>query len=158
MLDMAFGFGEHILRAFVVYIFLFLALRFIGKKHIGELAPFDLVVLLILSETVQNSMIGGDQSLIGGLVSAATLIALAQAFGYLSWRSKRFERFVEGTPKILVRHGQRCRDVMQEQHISISELTEAMRREGCSNIADVRIAILENDGSISVIKRAGTVS
>ena len=99
MLNMSIGIGEHILRAAVVYVFLFLLLRFVGKKHVGELAPFDLLVLLILSETVQNAMVGDDKSLIGGLVSAATLIALAQAMSFLSWRSKRLERLIEGTPR-----------------------------------------------------------
>ena len=156
MLDMSVGIGEHILRAAVVYFFLFLLLRFVGKKHVGELAPFDLLVLLILSETVQNAMVGDDKSLIGGLVSAATLIALAQAMSFLSWRSKRLERLIEGTPRVLVRHGHRYRDVMAREQVSMSELMEAMRREGCSNIADIRVALLENNGTISIIKRAGT--
>jgi uncharacterized membrane protein YcaP (DUF421 family) len=72
MFDMSVGFTEHVIRAAVVYLFLFVLLRFAGKKHVGELAPFDLVVLLILSETVQNAMVGDDKSLVGGLVSAAT--------------------------------------------------------------------------------------
>jgi uncharacterized membrane protein YcaP (DUF421 family) len=153
MFEMSMSVGEHIVRAVAVYIFLFILLRYVGKKHIGELAPFDLVVLLILSETVQNAMIGQDTSLVGGLLSAATLVGLAQAISFASWRSKRISRFVEGTPKVLVRHGSCYRSVMDEEQISISELTEALRREGCSNIADVRVALLENDGTISVIKR-----
>ena len=156
MLNMSMGWGEHVARATIVYLFLFIVLRFIGKKHVGELAPFDLLVLLILSETVQNAMIGTDSSLIGGLISAATLIALAQLMSFMSWKSKRLSRVVEGTPKILVRHGHCYRAELRKQQISISELTEAMRREGCANIADVRVAILENDGKISIIKRAGT--
>jgi uncharacterized membrane protein YcaP (DUF421 family) len=156
MLNMSMGWGEHVARATIVYLFLFIALRFIGKKHVGELAPFDLLVLLILSETVQNAMIGTDSSLIGGLISAATLIALAQLMSFMSWKSKRLSRVVEGTPKILVRHGHCYRAELRKQQISISELTEAMRREGCANIADVRVAILENDGKFSIIKRAGT--
>ena len=89
-------------------------------------------------------------------ISAATLIALAQLMSFMSWKSKRLSRVVEGTPKILVRHGHCYRAELRKQQISISELTEAMRREGCANIADVRVAILENDGKISIIKRAGT--
>lgn len=152
---MSMGFGEHVVRASVVYIFLYVALRFIGQKHIGELAPFDLIFLLILSETVQNAMIGDDTSLLGGLISAGTLIAMAQAVNWLSWRHKGVARYLEGVPKILVRHGCRYDDVMAAEKVSISELTEAMRRNGCSNITDVRVAILENDGKISVIKRDG---
>jgi len=156
MFQMSIGPGEHIVRAVVVYGFLFVVLRFIGKKQIGELAPFDLLVLLILSETVQNAMISDDKSLVGGLISAATLIALAQGMNWLSWRSKKLSRVLAGKPTILVRHGSRCDDAMRRERVSISEIVESMRREGCSNIADVRIAVLENDGRISVIKRRGT--
>jgi uncharacterized membrane protein YcaP (DUF421 family) len=150
------GAGELILRAAVVFCFLFVALRVIGKKHIGELAPFDLVILLLLSETVQNSMVGGDTTLSGGLISAATLIVLAQAMNWLSWRSKKASRLLEGVPKIIIRHGRCCTDQMTAEKVSLSELVEALRRNGCSNIADVRVAMLENDGKISVIKKQGT--
>jgi uncharacterized membrane protein YcaP (DUF421 family) len=153
MLNMNMGLGEHVLRAAVVYIFLFVLLRFVGKKHVGELSPFDLIVLLILSETVQNAMVGQDTSLLGGLVAAATLIGLAQAMSFLTWKSKRAERFIDGTPKILVRHGRRRAAAMSGEQISTAELMEAMRREGLSNIADIRAAVLENDGTISIIKR-----
>lgn len=88
MFNLSLGAGELVLRAAIVYIFLLLAFRVIGKKHVGELAPFDLLVLLILSETVQNSLIGDDKSLIGGLISAATLLALVQGINYLNWHSK----------------------------------------------------------------------
>lgn len=155
-MEMSMSFGEHVLRAAAVFLFLFIALRFIGKKHIGEMAPFDLVVLLILSETVQNAMIGDDRSLLGGLVSAATLLSMAQGLNWLSWRSKKLSRLLEGVPKIIARHGRRRDDVMAAERVSISELTEAMRRQGCTNIADVRLAMLENDGKISVITRQAT--
>ena len=112
MLDMSIGIGETSCEPQLCSFFCLLLLRFVGKKHVGELAPFDLLVLLILSETVQDAMVGDDKSAIGGLVSAATLIALAQAMSFLSWRSKRLERLVEGTPRGLVRHGHRYHDVM----------------------------------------------
>ena len=128
-------------------------MRLIGKKHVGELAPFDFLVLLILSETVSNALSGGEQSLIGGLISAATLLGLVQLVGYVSGRSKKIERFLEGTPKILVRHGTRREEVMAQQQVTISELLEALRRNGCTNIADVRAAVLENDGKISIVMR-----
>jgi uncharacterized membrane protein YcaP (DUF421 family) len=152
MFDMSIGVGEHILRAAVVYAFLFVLLRLIGKKHVGELAPFDLVVLLILSETVQNSMIANDTSLVGGPVSAMTLIAIAQGIGFVSWKSKKAARMIEGVPKVLVRHGHCYRDVMAKEQVSFSELMEALRAQGCTNILEVRVALLENDGKIAVIK------
>ena len=99
------GVLELIVRAAVVYFFLFFLLRFIGKKHVGQMIPFDLVVLLIISETVDASLIGDDKSLTGGLISAATLVVLVTLVGYATWRSKKLERWIEGRPKILVRHG-----------------------------------------------------
>jgi uncharacterized membrane protein YcaP (DUF421 family) len=156
MFDLSVDAGELVLRAAVVYVFLFIGLRWIGKKHVGEMAPFDLLVLLILSETVQNSIVGEDKSLIGGLICAATLLAIAQGMNWLSWRSKWLARLLEGTPKVLVRHGERRTKIMENELVTVSELTEAMRKQGCSNIADVRVAILENDGKITVLKRQNT--
>ena len=156
MFEMSVSASELIIRAVVIYFALFALLRFVGKKHVGELAPFDFLVLLILSETVSNALSGEDKSLIGGLISAATLIALVMAVSFVSWRSKKVERFLEGVPNILVRHGTRREEVMAQQQVTISELLEAMRRNGCTNIADVRAAVLENDGKISIIMREGS--
>ena len=150
MFNLSIGIGEIVLRAAVVYGCLFLLLRFGGKKHIGDLSPFDLLVLLILSETVQNALIADDKSLVGGLLSAVTLVAIGHIVGYASWRSKKAGRFFEGAPRILIRHGQVCRKVMAEERITRSELIEALRREGCATITKVRFAVLENDGSITV--------
>jgi uncharacterized membrane protein YcaP (DUF421 family) len=147
------GVAELIVRATVVYLALFLLLRFIGKKHVGQMSPFDLVVLLIISETVDASLIGDDRSLTGGLISAATLIVLVAVMGYLTWQNRTTERCIEGTPKILVRHGRIKRDVMDEQQVTRSELLEALRQQGCTAVTEVRFAILENDGTISVGKR-----
>ena len=124
-----------------------------GKKHIGDLAPFDLIVLLIISETVQNAMIAGDKSLVGGLICSATLLILTQLMNWLNWYSKTASRFLEGTPKVLVWHGRRLRDVMRNEQVSISELMEALRQNGIVNIGDVQAAVLENDGKISVIEK-----
>lgn len=153
MFDMSVGIGELIFRAAIVYLFLFVILRFIGKKHIGELAPFDLVVLLILSETVQNSMVGGDESLIGGLVAAGTLMAIAQGTNWLRCFSKEAARVVDGVPRVIVRNGHCFKSVMADEKITMSELLEAMRQEGCTNILNVRVAMLENDGRISIVTR-----
>ena len=150
-----------IVRGVVVYLFLFALLRFVGKKHIGELSPFDLVVLLIISETVDGSLIGNDHSLTGGLISAATLVALVQVVGYLTWRFKGVEKFVDGNPRVLIRHGNVDEGVMQSEQVTRAELLEALRREGHTAISKVRFAFLETDGSISLgtrtaSKKAGT--
>src|ERR1700726_3678576 len=89
---------ELILRGIVVYVFLIALLRLTGKRQVGQLAPFDLVLLLVLSNAVQNSMNGGDNSLVGGLVSATTLVALNYGIGYATFKSKRLEALIEGRP------------------------------------------------------------
>jgi uncharacterized membrane protein YcaP (DUF421 family) len=148
------GVAELTLRVAVVYAAVFILLRIVGKKHVGELAPFDLVVLLLLSECVQNSLIGEDRSLTGGILAAAALFGLNQLVGYAAWRNKKAERLLEGTPRILVRHGHVLKDVLAREQITHSELLEALRREGCTSLANVRYAILENDGDITIGLRA----
>jgi uncharacterized membrane protein YcaP (DUF421 family) len=150
MFDLSMSVGELILRAVVVYFFLFTCIRVLGKKHVGDLSPFDLIVLLILSETVNGSLIGDDKSLLGGLVSAATLLLIVQAMSFATWRSKKVERIFDGTPKVLVRHGRVNRDVMAQEQVTHSELIEALRREGHTSLTKIRFAVLENDGSITV--------
>ena len=141
------GVLELIVRAAVVYFFLFFLLRFIGKKHVGQMILFDLVVLLIISESVDASLIGDDKSLNGGLISAATLVVLVTLVGYATWRSKKLERWIEGRPKILVRHGHVKADMLSGQQMSRSKLMEALRHDGCTAVTEVRFAILEDDGS-----------
>lgn len=154
MFSPSIGVSELMLRAIVVYAFVLLLLRIVGKKHIGEMAPFDLVVLLILSESVQNALVADDKSLVGGLIVAATLFAANQLLGYATWRSKTLARLFEGTPRVLVRNGRVCSDVLAREQVTHSELLEALRREGCSSLVNVRYAVLENDGNITIGLRA----
>src|SRR5882672_8649725 len=144
---------EFILRGLIVYVFLLLILRITGKRQTGQLAPFDLVLLLVLSNAVQNSMNGGDNSLLGGLISATTLIALNYAIGYAAFRSKRLESIIEGRPQVLIHNGHLFQDVMAESQLTHHELEAALRQAGCANIGDCHSAILENNGSISVVQR-----
>jgi uncharacterized membrane protein YcaP (DUF421 family) len=145
---------ELIIRGVIVYLALFMLLRFIGKKHVGELSPFDLVVLLIISETVDGSLIGDDRSLTGGLISAATLVVLVQFVGFFTWRFRNVEKVVDGIPRILVRHGEVRDDALKQEQVTRAELLEALRRESCSALTNVRFAILETDGSITVARRS----
>ena len=144
------GIGELLLRVVMVYVAIFFLLRVVGRRHVGELAPFDLVVLLLLSECVQNALIADEKSVTGGLIAAAALFGLNHVFGYASWRSKKAERLLEGTPRLLVRHGKVLDKSLEDEQITRSELMEALRREGCASLANVRYAILENDGGITV--------
>jgi uncharacterized membrane protein YcaP (DUF421 family) len=148
------GAGEFVARAILVYVFVFLLLRLIGKKHVGEMAPFDLVVLLIMSECVQGALTANDTSVTGGAIAAATLFGTSQLVGYVSWRSKKASRLLEGTPRVLVRNGRVSDEVLAEEQITHSELVEALRKAGCTSITSVRYAVLENDGNITIGLRA----
>jgi uncharacterized membrane protein YcaP (DUF421 family) len=144
---------EFMLRGAVVYIFLLVLLRLTGKRQIGQLATFDLVLLLVLSNAVQNSMNGGDSSLIGGLVSAMTLVGLNYLVGFATSRSKRIEAFIEGRPEVLVHNGRLYPQVLKHAQLSRHELDTAIRAASCDSIADVHVAILENNGSITVLPK-----
>ena len=154
MLNLAIPVWELVLRSTVVYVFLIALIRFTGKRQIGQLAPFDLVLLLVLSNSVQNSMNGGDNSLAGGLVSAVTLVALNYGIGYATFRNKRLERLVEGRPQLVIHNGHIFEDVMRRAKLTHHELASALRQSGCSCPQDVQAAILENNGSISVVMRS----
>jgi len=146
--------SELMLRAVLIYAFVFVLLRLLGKKHVGEMGPFDLVILLILSESVQNSLVADDKSVTGGLIVATTLFGISQLVGFLSWKSKKAERLIEGTPRILVRNGHVYAEALAREQLSHSELLEALRREGCTSLSKVRYAMLENDGAITIGLRA----
>jgi uncharacterized membrane protein YcaP (DUF421 family) len=143
---------ELILRGAVVYVFLLLLLRISGKRQVGQLAPFDLVLLLVLSNAVQNSMNGGDNSLVGGLISATTLVGLNYFVGLMTYRSKTLEALIEGRPQILIHNGRLFGDVMARAKLTHHELDSALRQAGCNCLEEVHSAILENNGSISVVK------
>jgi uncharacterized membrane protein YcaP (DUF421 family) len=153
MWQMAVSWWELILRSGVVYIFLLVLLRITGKRQVGQLAPFDLVLLLVLSNAVQNSMNGGDNSLVGGLISAATLVGLNQVVGHLTYRSKKLEAIIEGRPQVLVHNGMLFEDVMEKAKLTHHELNSALRQAGCECVEEVHSAILENNGAISVVPR-----
>ena len=153
MLNMTVPWWELIVRSLVVYGFMLVILRLSGKRQVGQLAPFDLVLLLVLSNAVQNSMNGGDNSLVGGMISATTLIGLNYTIGYVTFRSKRMEATIEGRPQVLIHNGKLYRDVMAKAQLTQHELDAALRQAGCEHAGECHSAILENNGSISVVQR-----
>lgn len=145
---------ELVLRAVIVYGFLLTLLRLTGKRQVGQLSPFDLVLLLVLSNAVQNSINAGDNSLVGGLISAVTLVGLNLLVGYATFRSKRIEEVIEGRPQILIHDGHIYEDVMANAMLTHHELNAALRRNGCTCAHQVQLAMLENNGAISVIPKS----
>ena len=144
--------GEIALRTVIVYIAVLVGIRLTGKREIGQLTPFDLVILLLLSNAVQNAMTGPDTSVSGGLVAAASLLALNTLVAQVRMRSHRFRRFVEGVPVVLVTHGEIQFRSLNRERITVGELKALLREHEVTQVADVELAMLEIDGTISVIR------
>src|SRR5438094_6318325 len=117
---------ELVLRVVVIYAFLLVLLRLSGKRQVGQLAPFDLVLLLVLSNSVQNAMNGGDNSVLAGLISAGALVLLNYLVGLATYRSKRLEALVEGRPEVLIHNGRLFVDVMQRWKLTHHKLSAAL--------------------------------
>lgn len=152
MLDMQLPWYEFVLRATVVYGLLLVMVRLSGKRTLGQFTPFDLLVVMLLSESVSNALTGGDQSLAGGLIAAATLIVLNLVLAFASARSRTMERLTEGAPVLVARDGVVFDDVMRANHVSRGDLEKALREADCA-LAELKCAFLENDGAISVLKK-----
>ena len=150
MLNMSVPWWEFIVRGLVVYVFLIALLRLTGKRQIGQLSPFDLVLLLILSNAVQNSMNAGDNSLIGGLILATTLVVVNYIVGLITFKSKKLEAIIEGRPQVLIHEGKLFEDVMNEAKLTPGELDSTLRQAGYFHLKDVKLAVLENNGRITV--------
>ena len=149
MFDLSVPWWELVIRAISVYLVLVIFIRLTGRRQIGELSPFDLILLLILSESVQNSMIAGDQSLIGGIIVAATLLILNSTIGFITYKSRKAEDIIDGKPEILIRHGKVMKEVCKRARITEQELMSTLRKSGFFKLEDVKLAILEDDGSVS---------
>ena len=143
--------SHFIVRAVVVYVFLLLLLRLTGKRQVGQLAPFDLVLLLVLSNAVQNAMNGGDNSITGGLILATTLVGLNWVVGWLTYRSKWLEALIEGRPVILIHDGKIYPRALKSVQMTMHELKASLRAAGCAGEEEVRFAVLENNGHVTVI-------
>ena len=143
---------EKVVRSVVVYGFLLASFRLVGKRQLGQMTPFDLVVLLIISNVVQNALIGNDNSLGGGLVGATTILVVNALVARVTFRSKPIRRVVEHAPTVLVRHGQLLRENLASEHLSLSEFHAALRREGIVTVRGLRYVLLEQDGHLSVIR------
>jgi len=141
---------EFVLRALIVYVFLMVLLRITGRRQVGQLSPFDLVLLLVLSNALQNAMNAGDNSITGGIILSLTLVGANWIVGWVAWRSKGFSRVIEGRPEVLIHNGVVYRDIMERERLTQSELDAALRRSGAACIDDVHFAVLENNGQISV--------
>jgi uncharacterized membrane protein YcaP (DUF421 family) len=140
-----------------VYLFLVVGLRLFGKRELGQLSLYDLVMIIILGNAVQNAMINNDNTLGGGVVAAAVLLALNWSLNRFITHSKRAERLLVGGPVLIVHDGQALRDQMARQGISDDQLAAALREHGIEHVSDVHLAVLESDGTISVVPQGTQV-
>jgi len=153
MWNLSIHWWELIARGIIVYFFLILLLRVTGKRQIGQMSPFDLVLLLVLSNAVQNSMNGGDNSVTAGLILALTLVLSNWAVGKFSSSSKYMEKLIAGEPLILFHNGKISEGTLKVAQVTRQELLAAVHKAGYADLDSIRAAILENDGTISVIPK-----
>jgi uncharacterized membrane protein YcaP (DUF421 family) len=150
MFQMALPAAEKMLRPIIVYFFLVILLRIFGKRELAQLNPFDLVVLLSLSNTVQNAIIGEDNSVTGGMIGAATLLTLNYLVVRFLFKHRRLDQILEGTPTVLIQNGQTNRKGLAKELLTQSELTTVMHRQGFSSLEEVELCILEPGGTFFV--------
>jgi uncharacterized membrane protein YcaP (DUF421 family) len=148
--------AEKILRPIVIYAFLILMLRLAGKRELAQLNPFDLVVLLTLSNTVQNAIIGQDDSVTGGIIGASTLLTVNYVLVRFLSRHEKIERLIEGDPDVLIENGRIKKDCLRNEAISEVELAAAAHKQGFASLDQVDRAVLDPSGSIAFFGKAPT--
>ena len=140
------------LRTTIVYLALLALLRLTGNRQLGQMSTFDLVLLLIIANAVQNAMVGPDTSLAGGLVAAGVLIGWHKVIDWWRQRSRGFAKLLAGEGIMLVHHGKALATHLRRAGITRDELLQALREHGVASVEDVMLAVLEPDGSVSVIR------
>jgi len=139
-------------RTVAVYFLVLLGVRLAGKREVGQMTPFDLVLLLLLSNSVQNAMTGPDNSLLGGVAAALTLFLLNAAIAEYSGVNRKFRKWIQGSPSLLIHNGEVVAAHMAKEHVTMDELERALREHGICSAKEVSIGVLEVDGSMSFLK------
>jgi uncharacterized membrane protein YcaP (DUF421 family) len=146
-----------VLRTLLVYGGVLLGLRLMGKREIGQMTVFDLVVILLIANAVQNAMVGVDASVQGGILAAFVLLVANRVVALLRLRGGRFGRLIEGTPTVLVEDGRPVQQHLRREGVDREELEMAAREHGIESISRIKLAVLEVDGSISIVPEGQTV-
>jgi uncharacterized membrane protein YcaP (DUF421 family) len=140
------------IRTTVVYLVLLVGIRLTGQRQLGQMTPFDLVLLLIIANAVQNAMVGPDTSLVGGLVAAGVLLVWRGVIDRIRHANRGLAKLISGEGIMLINGGKVLHEHLQRSGVTIDELLQALREHGVGTVADVRLAVLEPDGAISVIR------
>ncbi len=153
LFDLSAPWWVFVLRATAIYLLVMVLIRVSGKRAVGQFTPFDLILLILIGNAVQNGINGGDNSLTGAAIMATTLVALNYAVAFVTSRSRAAEKIIEGVPVVLARDGHLFAGVLKRELVSDDDFTEALRMNGVADVADVQLALLETNGSISVVPR-----
>jgi uncharacterized membrane protein YcaP (DUF421 family) len=153
MFELAMPWWEFVLRACIVYFILLTMIRASGKRTMGQFTPFDMLLVVLLGNAVQNALLGQDTSVGGGLLLALTLIALNWGVGFVSARSRKVEAMIEGSPVLLARDGKVYKEVLRRELISRADFDRALREAGCIAIDDIQSAVLETNGHITIVAK-----
>lgn len=154
MFDLAIPWWSFVVRTLIVYLALLIGLRLVGRRELGQMTPFDLVVILLIANSLQNAMVGPDTSVTGGLASAFTLLAANWTLTRLRARIPWLRRVAEGEPILLVSGGKVLNEHLRRASIDLADLEQAVREHGVTTLSEVDTAILEVDGTVSIIPTA----
>ncbi len=153
MFDLGTEWWEIVIRSAIVYAALLVGLRLTGKRQIGQMAPFDLVVILLIANAVQNAMVGPDTSLLGGLISAGVLLGANAVVARFRDQIPGLRRAIEGNPAVLIADGHLVARTIAHERVDMNELEQAIREHGIETLEDVQMAVLEVDGTISIVPK-----
>jgi uncharacterized membrane protein YcaP (DUF421 family) len=153
MTTMAVDAWEIAVRTMLVYLGVFVGLRVMGKRELAQMTVFDLVMILLIANAVQNAMVGRDVSVQGGLIAAGVLLVVNRGVAFLRIHSGAWGRLIEGSPTVLVQEGHYLDPALRKEGLERAQVEMAMREHGIDDIDSVKLAVLETDGSISIVPR-----
>jgi len=157
MFDLQASWWELPVRAAIIYVALLAMVRLSGRRTVGQFTPFDLLVVMLLSESVSAGLSGGEESVIGGLLAAGTLVALNVAIAFATSRSAKIQVLLEGRAVLVGRNGEIFRDILKQHRIPLCDVEQALREADCGQ-AEMTCAFLEADGKISILKETSSAS
>ena len=142
-------------RASVMFVFLFIVMRTMGRKELAELSAFELILIIVMGDLIQQGVTQQDNSLTGAITAISTFVVWMLALSYLSFKSKRARTIIEGRPVIVIRDGEPQEKIIRYERLSLDEITDAAREQGIGDLRDVQVGVLESDGSFSFIRYNG---
>ena len=144
-----------IVRASVMFVFLFIVMRSMGRKELAELSAFELILIIVMGDLIQQGVTQQDNSLTGAITAISTFVVWMLALSYLSFKNKRLRTIIDGRPVIIVRDGEPQANMLKYERLSLGEVEDAAREQGIADLHDVKVGVLESDGSFSFIRDGG---